>query len=77
MGLSLDETDRRRQVFVVGELPVRFLTKSNRDAAKTLSKSAVRLRDPALLAAGMTVAEYTKVARVEVVDLTTLLPGLR
>lgn len=77
VGLSMDDTDRRRQVFVVGELPVRFLTRSIRDAAKTLSKSAIRLRDPALLAAGMTVAEFTKLARVEVVDLTTLLPGLR
>ena len=37
VGLSLDTTGRRRQVFVVGELPVRFLRTSRRNAAKTLS----------------------------------------
>lgn len=77
VGLSLDETGRRRQVFVVGELPVRFLTQSKRNAAKTLSKAAIRLRTPAGMADEMTVAEYTRQAGVEVIDLTTLLPGLR
>jgi hypothetical protein len=75
--LSLDETDRRRQVYVVGDLPVRFLTESKRNAARTLSKAAIRLRTPHGLSDEMTVAEYTKHARVEVVDLTSILPGLR
>lgn len=77
VGLSLDETKRRRQMYVVGDLPVRFLTSSKRNAAKTLSKAAIRLRTPDGLSEDMTVAEYTKRARVEVVDLTTFLPGLR
>jgi hypothetical protein len=77
VGLSLDETDRRRQVYVVGDLPVRFLTQSRRNAARTLSKAAIRLRAPDGLSENMTVAEYTEHARVEVVDLTSLLPGLR
>lgn len=77
VGLSLDETDRRRQVYVVGELPVRFLTQSKRNAAKTLSKAAIRLRTPHGLSESMTVAEYTKHAQVEVIDLTSILPGLR
>ena len=38
VGLSLDKTGRRRQVFVVGELPVRFLNHSNRNAAKRFRK---------------------------------------
>jgi hypothetical protein len=77
VGLSLDETKRRRQMYVVGDLPVRFLTSSKRNAAKTLSKAAIRLRTPDGLSEDMTVAEYTERARVEVVDLTTFLPGLR
>jgi hypothetical protein len=77
VGLSMDESGRRRQVFVVGQLPVRFLTQSKRNAAKTLSKAALRLRTPAGMADEMTVAEFTRQAGIEVVDLTTLLPGLR
>ncbi|MBU2111030.1 MAG: hypothetical protein KKE65_05170, partial [Actinobacteria bacterium] len=75
VGLTLDETGRRRQVFVVGELPMRFLTQSKRNAAKTLSKAAIRLRTPAGMADEMTVADYTRQSGVEVIDLTTLLPG--
>jgi hypothetical protein len=77
VGLSLDETGRRRQVYVVGELPVRFLLQSNRNAAKTLSKAAIRLRTPEGLSEDVTVSEYTRQAGVEVVDLTSILGGLR
>lgn len=77
VGLSLDASGRRRQVFVVGELPVRFLTQSQRNAAKTLSKAALRLRTPDGLTDDMTVSEFTKSAEIDVVDLTRLLPGLR
>lgn len=77
VGLSIDDTDRRRQVFVVGDLPVHFLTSSRPNAAKTLSKADLRLRTPQGLKEKMTVSEYTKAARVEVVDLTRLLPRLR
>jgi len=77
VGLSLDPTDRLRQVFVVGERPVRFLTKSDRNAAKTLSKAALKLRTPRGLTDEMTVAEFTEAARIEIVDLRTLIPKLR
>lgn len=77
VGLSLDQTGRRRQVYVVGQLPVRFLTTSGRDAEKVLSKAALRLRTLPATTAGMTVSEYTKNAQIEVVDLTNMLARLR
>lgn len=77
VGLSMDTTGRRREVYVVGALPVRFLTTSNRNAARTLSKAALKLRSPRGLTDQMTVAEYTRNAEVEVVDLTNLIPKLR
>lgn len=77
VGLSLDQTGRRRQMYVVGELPVKFLTTSGRNAAKVLSKAALRLRAPGDLTGDMSVAEYTRPANVEVIDLKTLIPKLR
>jgi len=77
VGLSLDDTGRRRQVYVVGGLPVRFLATSQRNAIKTLSKGALRLRTPQGLIDDTTVSEYTKAARVEVIDLTAMVPKLR
>ena len=77
VGLSLDTTGRRRQVFVVGELPVRFLRTSRRNAAKTLSKAAIKLRTPDGLNASTTVSEFTAAAAIEIIDLRTLLPRLR
>lgn len=77
VGLSLDTTGRRRQVFVVGELPARFLRTSRRNAAKTLSKAAIKLRTPDGLNASTTVSEFTAAAAIEIIDLRTLLPRLR
>lgn len=77
VGLSLDATNRRRQVYVVGALPIRFLTSSRRNAAKTLSKAALRLRTPFGLTDDLAVSEYTKAAGIEIIDLTAMLPGLR
>jgi hypothetical protein len=77
VGLSLDDTGRRREVYVVGPLPVKFLQTSNRNAAKTLSKAALRLRTPAGLTDDMTVSEFTHAADIHVVDLAKLLPRLR
>lgn len=77
VGLSMDTSGRRREVYVVGALPVRFLTTSNRNAARTLSKAALKLRGPQGLTDQMTVAEYTRNAGVQVVDLTNLVPKLR
>ena len=77
VGLSLDDTDRRREVYVVGELPRRFLTGSNRNAVKTLSKASLRVRQPMGISATTTVSEFTAAARIHVVDLCDLLPRLR
>lgn len=77
VGLTLDDTDRRREVFVVGPLPVKFLTDSNRNALRTLSKAALRVRQPAGMTEAMTVSQFTASARVRVIDLATLVPLLR
>ena len=77
VGLSTDTTGRRRQMYVVGALPVRFLQTSKRNAAKTLSKAALKLRSPEGITDEMTVAEYTRKAEIEVVDLRSLIPKLR
>lgn len=77
VGLSLDTSGRKKQVFVVGDLPVKFLTTSRRNALKTLSKAAIRLRTPRLLNDTVTVSDYTAASGIEVIDLTSLIPGLR
>lgn len=77
VGLSLDDTGRRRQVFVVGHRPVDFLTKSNRNALQTLSKASLRVRTLPDMTETMTVRKFTEAAGIEIVDLRSLLPGLR
>lgn len=74
VGLLLDATLRCRQVYVADELPVRVLTISRRNAAKTLSMAALRLRTPHGLADDATVDECTRTADIEVIDLTILVP---
>lgn len=77
VGLSLDSTGRRREVYVVGARPIAFLRSSNRNALATLSKSAMRVRRPVGMSETTTVAEFTAEAGVHALDLTTLLPRLR
>lgn len=77
VGLSLDDTDRRREVYVVGARPRKFLTTSNRNAVRTLSKAALRLRSPASMTDDITVSAFTAAAQVHVIDLRELLPRLR
>ncbi|MGR6998646.1 hypothetical protein ACU686_11990 [Yinghuangia aomiensis] len=79
VGLSLDQTERRRQVYVVGPRPANFLKNSSRNAAKTLVKgAALRVRDAPDISADTTVAVFTAAARIEVVDLTEeIFPELR
>lgn len=75
-GLALDDTGRRRQLFVVGELPQHFLQTSRRTVVGLLSKAALRLRQPDVLTPGITVAEFTKQSGVEIVDLAQWFPRL-
>ncbi|MET7305264.1 hypothetical protein [Embleya sp. NPDC005575] len=77
VGLSLDDTGRRRQVYVVGALPVAFLKTSRRNALKTLSKGPLNVRGAPGLTPTTTVAAFTAAAGIEVIDLTGMLPGLR
>lgn len=76
VGLAMDTTARRRQLFVVGALPKHFLQTSGRTIDSLLSKSAMRLRQAGLWESGMTVAEFTKESRVEIIDLVPWFPRL-
>lgn len=76
VGLTLDQTGRRRQLFVVGTRPVKYLTTSRANAAKRLSKAALKVRDVDSLSQAPTIAEFTAASGVEVIDLLDLLPSL-
>jgi ADP-ribosylglycohydrolase len=76
VGLALDQSGRRRQVYVVGHRPVAFLTSSKRNALKTLSKGPLRVREATGLTDGMSVAEFTATAKIEIIDLAPLVPRL-
>ncbi|MEV0685101.1 hypothetical protein AB0I35_14670 [Nocardia sp. NPDC050378] len=80
--LALDESGRRAQLFVVGALPVRFLTASKSTIAWALGRSSPHTRarferrfGPA---SDFTVADFVRVhgRRIELVDLATLVPSL-
>lgn len=76
VGLTMDSTGRRRQLFVVGERPKHFLKTSTRTVDSLLSKSALRLRQQGVWTAGTTVADLTRDSGVEVVDLVPWFPRL-
>ncbi|MFC9473383.1 hypothetical protein ACFTS5_14485 [Nocardia sp. NPDC056952] len=80
--LALDESGRRAQLFVVGALPIRFLTTSKSTIAWALARSSPRTRarfeqrfGPAT---DFTIADFTRVhgRHIELVDLATLVPSL-
>ncbi|WP_157105404.1 MULTISPECIES: PE-PGRS family protein [Rhodococcus] len=79
--LALDQSGRRAQLFVVGELPRKFLTTSKSSVHWALARSSPHLRTRFTDAFGtdeMTVAEFTSGPgqAVELVDLAKLLPSL-
>jgi hypothetical protein len=79
--LALDGTDRRKQLFVVGQEPIRFLTTSTSSAAWALNRASPMLRDRFRTSFGdlrMPVCEFTagRAAHVDLMDITTLLPAL-
>ena len=76
VGLAMDTTGRRRQLFVVGALPKHFLQTSGRTIDSLLSKSAMRLRQAGVWKPDTTVAEFTRQSRVEIIDLVPWFPGL-
>lgn len=80
--LALDESDRRAQLYVVGDLPARFLRTSAAKASWALGRSSPHTRarfverfDPH---GELSVAEFTSgpAAHIELVDLRTLVPEL-
>ncbi|MBB1031239.1 PE-PGRS family protein [Dietzia sp. SLG310A2-38A2] len=80
--LALDDSGRRAQLYVVGELPGRFLTTSAAKGLWALGRSSPHIRarfterfDPH---STMTVAEFTAgpAAHIEVIDLRALVPAL-
>lgn len=80
--LALDDSGRRAQLYVVGELPGRFLTTSTSTVTWMLGRSSPKTRERFAERYGqdstMTVAEFTAgpAAHIELVDLRTLVPGL-
>ena len=76
VGLAMDATGRRRQLFVVGARPKHFLQTSGRTIDSLLSKSAMRLRQAGVWKPETTVAEFTRDSSVEIIDLVPWFPGL-
>ncbi|WP_328655993.1 hypothetical protein [Nocardia salmonicida] len=80
--LALDESGRRAQLFVVGALPVRFLTASKSTIAWALGRSSphtrARFEQRFGPATDFTVADFARVhgRHIELVDLATLVPSL-
>ncbi|MFD3507992.1 hypothetical protein [Nocardia sp. NPDC058666] len=80
--LALDESGRRAQLFVVGALPVRFLTASKSTITWALGRSSphtrARFEQRFGPASDFTVADFVRThgRRIELVDLATLVPSL-
>ncbi|APE38278.1 hypothetical protein BOX37_12615 [Nocardia mangyaensis] len=80
--LALDESGRRAQLFVVGALPVKFLTASKSTIAWALGRSSphtrARFEQHFGPASDFTVADFVRVhgRRIELVDLAALVPSL-
>ncbi|MFC8044290.1 hypothetical protein [Nocardia sp. NPDC057353] len=80
--LALDKSDRRAQLFVVGTLPIHFLTTSRTTIEWALGRSSphtrARFEERFGPASEHTVADFTRKhgSHIELVDLTTLVPSL-
>ncbi|MFC8530274.1 hypothetical protein [Nocardia sp. NPDC057227] len=80
--LALDDRDLRAQLFVVGTLPIHFLTTSKTTIEWALGRSSphtrARFEERFGPAREHTVADFTRQhgGHIELVDLTTLVPSL-
>lgn len=79
--LSLEETTRKKQLFVVGDQPARFLNTTTSTADWGLSRGSTRLRqrfEERYGSTEVTISEFraSQASQVEIVDLAELLPGL-
>ncbi len=82
VSLAMDPRPLRKQLFVMGELPGRFLRGSRSRADMVLQRAHQNLRDSYAQTYGGTpvsVAEFTRgpASQVEIVDLHDLLPELQ
>lgn len=76
VGLVLERGDRRAELYVLGQLPIDFLRKSNSTMEWALGRSAPNLRrayEERFGSAAMTVSQFTKDSDVKLVDLGELL----
>ncbi|MEV0335626.1 hypothetical protein [Nocardia sp. NPDC050717] len=80
--LTLDESGRRAQLFVVGALPVRFLRTSRSTIAWALARSSphtrARFHERFGPATDLTIANFTSshADHIELIDLSALVPSL-
>lgn len=80
--LALDETGRRSQLYVVGDLPAKYLRSTRQTVAWALGRSSPHARrrfaEKFDAEGNMTIAEFTAgpAAHVEVIDLSSLVPSL-
>ena len=79
--LALDESGRKKQLFVVGRGPIDFLAKTTSPASWGLNRSSPKLREKFVERFGpldVAIRDFKAGpgAEVEVVDLAQLLPGL-
>ncbi|UJW28620.1 hypothetical protein L3Q67_25475 [Saccharothrix sp. AJ9571] len=79
--LALDETSRRKQLFVLGPEPVRFLQQSTSSADWALNRASPTLRDRFRASFGdldVSVCEFTRGhgSNIDLLDIGTLLPWL-
>jgi len=77
VNLSRDDTGRRRELYVLGEEPIRYLSTSGANASRRLGKSALHLRAEGVVGPEATVSEVVTAADIRIIDLRTILPGLR
>lgn len=81
VALSLDTTPRRKQLFVIGSSPARFLRSTRATCDWGLNRSSPKLRQRFVEAFGpldLPIPEFVRShgSRVEIIDLTELAPDL-
>lgn len=79
--LAMEDSGRRKQLFVVGELPRRYLTTTRTSVSRVINRSSQTLRDRMADRYGsleMSVAEFTAThgSQVEVVNMEDIVPEL-
>ena len=79
--LALDDSARRKQLFVVGDAPRAFLEKTTSSSRWGLTRGSAKLRDRFEARFGsvdipISTFRATEAADIEIIDLNTVIPGL-